>query len=411
MSSTVVKVHLDDTVKDNSFFKKPDSIETNRGELFKYAIMMWEVPSHITESDFDYLQSKVPALEMLLSDAVHLTPEAVINLSTDDRVQKLASEAIGVGLGLKYSTDLLKTNPNKFKKIGVAESGKYLDYSTNVDSKQFEIETKGTISANYNRMKNDIIRKKAEQKSSIYLRYGTIAMIQREGSIAASKCVIVDDPPDNVPPVNEDIFEIQLLNYAILFSFIMDPKYYNKYIKPVITGRRQKIKIASNKFFAKYVFEGRTYLGECFDYRLITEEVKRVMVESGDSSLDTFALITQKLGRTKFFIGLEDVVIQAINKKRTDFLIGYNSPGRFIEELSSYKCLNQDGILLVKSVYGNDGQLEQIFSEEEVKRRLGLFSNYIKGVAHQCKAPCRSRGIVGKPCEKMTYQKHCYFHR
>ncbi len=411
MSDTSVTIYLDESVKNNSFFKKPLSIKINKGELFKYAIMMWEVPSHVTESDFDYLQSKVPGLELLLSEAVTTTADAIINKSSDDRVQKLASEAIGVGVGLKYSTELLKTNPNKFKKIGVAASGKYLDYSTNVDTKLFEIETKGTVNKSYATMKRDIVNKKADQDKSVYLRYGTITMIQKSGSISASNCVVVDDPPENKPPVEEDVFQTQMLNYAILFSFIMDPKYYNKYIKPVLSGRRKKVRIATNKFFAKYVFEGKTYLGECFDYRLIRSEVDRVLAESSPNSVSPFTLITKKLGRTKFFVGLEDTVVQAINKKDSDLLAVYNSGERFVEELSSYSCLNRDGILIVKSAYGNDRQLEQVFSEEEVERRLGLYSNYIIGVAHKCNAPCRSREIEGKPCDKMTYQRHCHFHR
>lgn len=115
-TATSIAIDLDDSVKENSFFHKTRTITINRLELFKYAILMWEVPVHIRESDYDYLQNKIPALESMLSDFIGFSENKIYNLSNDDRVIKIASEAIGVGVGLKYSTELLNTNPSKFKK-------------------------------------------------------------------------------------------------------------------------------------------------------------------------------------------------------------------------------------------------------------------------------------------------------
>ena len=251
--STKIEIHLDETVKENEFFQTVTSIEINKIELFKYAIMMWEVPANVIESDFDYLQNKVPALESLLSDFIEFNENTIFNLSNDDRVKKTVSEAVGVGVGLKYSTVLLKTNPNKFKKIGVPEEGKYLDYSTIKESKEYEIETKGTVSNYYNSMKKDIIEKKSNTTlKPVHLRFGTISLIKNKDDKTISKCAIVDDPPEEISTNDDDTFTTQLSNYANFLSYIIDSTYYNKYVKPLINNKTNKVKINDNKFYAKY---------------------------------------------------------------------------------------------------------------------------------------------------------------
>ncbi|HRO86342.1 MAG TPA: hypothetical protein PK110_16090 [Niabella sp.] len=410
-TQTSIEIFLDDTVKENPFFQGITSIDINKTELFKYAIMMWEVPPKIVESDFDYLQSKVPALESLLSDFIEFSAESIYNLSNDDRVKKTVSEAVGVGLGLKYSMTLLKTNPNKFKKIGVPESGKYLDYSTISDLKEYEIETKGTVSNYYNSMKKDIIEKKANTTlKTVHLRYGTITLIKNKADLAKSKCVIVDDPPEPLNIEDDDTFITQLWNYAIFLSYIIDSKYYNRYVKPLRQSKLNGVKINDKKFFGKYSFEGKMFYGECFDYRLMRDLFKEFLNDKKGIS-ELFKLITQKVGKTKFFIGLEESVINAINNRDQVFMKEYELEPVFIDEQNTLKFLDKDGILIVKSKDSSDGQLEKLFLEEEVEKRLGLYNNYIYGKAHQCKAPCRSREIKGKPCEKMTFREHCFFHR
>lgn len=409
--TTTFKIELDETVKDNMLFQSINQISICRPELFKYAIMMWEVPPHVKDSDFDYLQSKIPGLESLLSDFIKFENNRIESLSKDDRVKKILSEAVGVGIGLKYSVELLKTNPNKLKKIGAAESGKYLDYSTIVDGKEYEIETKGTVSKYYTTFKNDILEKKKDSSDKIvYQRFGTISMFNNEGVFSDSKCVIVDDPPINNSVENDDTFETQLLSYATLLSVILDSKYYNKYINPLINRKKGRIRINEKKFFGKYTFNGKDYFGECFDYRLIRENF------SGSGIIDSdlnklFETVTKGKGKTKFFIGIDETVIRAINNKNIEFLKHYNSESIFTENINHVRFLDQDGILIVKSINGADKQIEAIFTEEEVKRRLGFFVDFIKKEAHQCGSPCRSREIKGKPCEIMTYRSSCHFHR
>lgn len=408
---TKIKIELDDTVKDVKIFQSLKDISINRTELFKYAIMMWDTPKHIVDSDFDYLQSKVPALEILLNDHISLADKSIQNLSEDDRVQKFVSEALGVGIGLKYTIDLLNTNPSKLKKIAPLKDGKYLDYSTIKNGKEYEIETKGTINKYYSRFKNDIISKKENTKAKkVHLRFGTIAMFSNSKENIDVKCVIVDDPPENIDAEFNDTFKTQLLSYASFLSHIFDSKYYNRYIRPLENDSLNKVRINENKFFGKYVFEDNEYYGEYFDYRLIKENFEDTNINA-KTSKEFFKVLTKKVGKTKIFIGLDKVVIDAINRKDIDFLDLYNSKSKSLNNDTKSLFLDKDGIIIVKSKNGADKQIEKIMSEKEVFRRLGLYNDYTKGRAHKCGAPCRSKDILGKPCDIRTYRGNCHFHR
>lgn len=408
---TEIKIVLDDTVKGVEIFQSLKDISIDKTELFKYAIMMWDIPKHIVDSDFDYLQSKVPALEMLLNDHISLTNKGIQNLSEDDRVQKFVSEALGVGIGLKYTIDLLNTNPSKLKKIAPLTDGKYLDYSTIKNGKEYEIETKGTISKYYSRFKNDIISKKENSKSKkVHLRFGTIAMFSNSKQNIDAKCVIVDDPPENIEADFDDTFKTQLLSYASFLSHIFDSKYYNKYIKPIENNSLNSVRINENKFFGKYIFDNNEYYGEYFDYRLIKEKFEDTNINA-NTSQEFFKRLTEKVGNTKIFIGLDKVVIDAINRKDIDFLNIYNSQSKSLNNNNKSLFLDKDGIIIVKSKNKTDKQIEKFMSEKEVFRRLGLYNNYNKGRAHKCGAPCRSKDIEGKPCDIRTYRGNCHFHR
>ncbi|WP_207802065.1 hypothetical protein [Flavobacterium aquariorum] len=287
MSKSKMKIYLDETVKDSELFKSKLEFEICKPEIFKYGIMVEEIPPHIIDSDFDYLQSKIPAYELLHSDFINVEANKIENLSVDDRKKKTISEIIGVAFGIKYTVELLNTNPNKFKKIGIPTNGKYLDYSLIVDNLEYELETKGTVSAYYNSFKKDIIEKKnSASLKDVYLRFGTIAMINNPGDLKNSQCVVVDDPPDDNNKSGEDSsYETQLLNYAMFLSYILDSKYYNKFIKPLKNKRFRRVKINQNKFFTRFEFNGKVYLGECFDYRLIREDLDTLRLNNLDDVL------------------------------------------------------------------------------------------------------------------------------
>lgn len=367
MSKSKLKIHLDETVKDSELFKSKVEFEICKPEIFKYGVMLEEIPPHIVDSDFDYLQSKIPAYELLHSEFINVDLNIIENLSNDDRKKKTISEIIGVAVGIKYTVELLNTNPNRFKKIGTPTEGKYLDYSLIVDNLEYELETKGTVNRYYSTFKNDILAKKNNQSlKDVYLRFGTIAMINNPGDIKISQCVVVDDPPDDKNRTYDDSsYETQLLNYAMFLSYILDSKYYNKFIKPLKNKRFKRVKINQDKFFTHYEFNGKVYFGECFDYRLIRDDLDTLRLNNIN---DLYNYKTEQYGKTKFFIGLDLDIIDAINSKNENYLKDYKSEWIYNENKKSYIFLDRDGILIVKSENGADSQLEIILQ----KRKLNI---------------------------------------
>lgn len=405
---TIVPIELHKSAKRKEFEGKVTSIELDKPEFFKYAVYQREVKQHLKESDFDYLQSFVPFMAGLYDDLIELTLDKIINLSKDDRTQQQISELAGVAVGLKYSTLLLDIGLDKFEKIGIPVEGKYLDYKVVVDGKLYEIEAKGTTQASFGKMVKDIIAKKSF--SEAHIKFGTIAAIEGHRHSRTVKCVVVDDPPIERQQVEADYFRNQLSYYAVFLGFILDPKYYNRYANRVTGKVFPRRSIAQSKFFGRYEFNGSTYLGECFDNRLIRRNVE-LFLENRASDNGGFDLLTQAMGMTKFFIGLDEKVIIAINKKDREFMENYRSERIFNTSDGMYQFLDVDGILIVKSKEGADEQLERIFTEAEVQKRLGFYAQYIRGIAHECGQPCHSPGIVGKSCAIRTFREACHWHR
>ena len=55
------------------------------------------------------LMKRYTSLEEMISDFIEMTDFGIKNLSKDDRVKKIVSEAIGVGVGLKYSSQFVES--------------------------------------------------------------------------------------------------------------------------------------------------------------------------------------------------------------------------------------------------------------------------------------------------------------
>jgi len=405
---TNVAVRLHKSAERHPFQSKKISVELDKPEFFKFAIYVREVKKHIKESDFDYLQSLVPFMEGLYDDLIELKADKIVNLSTDDRTQQLISELAGVAVGLKYSTLLLDIGLDKFVKIGVPVDGKYMDYNVVVEGLLYELETKGTTQKYLNKMVDDIIKKKKLSKA--HLKFGTIAAIEGHKHPRTVECIVVDDPPVEGDLVDADYFRNQLSYYAVFLGFILDSKYYNKYIARVVRKGSPRSIIAEEKFFGRYVFNGKTYLGECFDYRLIRGNVQ--LLNSNElPSRAAFVSLTQMVGKTKFFVGVDEEVVAAINTNNQKFMENYRSERVLNNDEGLYHFLDVDGILIVKSKNGTDGQLEKIFTETEVEKRLGLYGRFLRGTAHDCGSPCHSRGLEGKPCSIRTFRDACHWHR
>jgi hypothetical protein len=415
ISKAKIEVDIHESASQTRLFKKQVEVTISKPEIFKYGVFMYEVPKHIRESDFRYLQSKVPYLEGLYTDYLAVSADSLINLSTDDRIKKLMSETIGVAVGLKYTMKLLGTKAHKFKKIPPVSEGKYLDYSIVEANRLYEIETKGTVSTSVNAMIDDILAKKANTTGRAYLRFGTITKIKNNAAEnRVSSCLIVDEPPDDNANEEQDpdIRDTILANYGLFLSYILDSKYYNRFIRPVLDKRRVAKQIDTGKFYGTYVFKGKEYLGECFDYRLIENNIRAAANAGGSREVGAvFKRITERVGRTKFFLGLDKRLVEAINKGDYGYLSRFETDSEIIEEDGSYEFLDTDGILVVKSRGGSNKQLDLLFPEKKVESRVRLYASYVQGEAHRCGAPCRSPQKEGEPCQKLTYRSHCYFHR
>jgi hypothetical protein len=108
---------------------------------------------------------------------------------------------------------------------------------------------------------------------------------------------------------------------------------------------------------------------------------------------------------------LDEEVISAINNKNEDFLARYESNVAFLNENESTIFLDRDGILIVKSQNRADAQLEEIFPDSEVEKRLGLYDDYLKRESHEYGAPRRSSDLARNPCEILTFRENFHLHR
>lgn len=411
MKESKIKITIDETAKWVKLFEKIKSLTLTKLEIFKYAVFMLEAPEHIKDSNFEYLQSKIPGLDLLFSDHIQLQPDAIINLSNDDRMKKMISEAIWVGVWLKYSTVLLDVVPSAFRKIDTPLKWKYLDYSVVKDWKKYHIETKWTVWKYHSEMKKDILSKKesSRDREDVYLEFWTIIKLKSKWWTGISECIVVDDPPSEKAPLKIDDYGTKIKAYSIFLSYILDPKYYNKFIKPVLGNKKKKIKIDKNKFFGSYEFNWKIFYWEFFDYRLVKDNLIWVILDANLQK--TFKRISDKVWKTKFFIWIDEDVLSAINHGNKDFISHYETT-RVIESDSIRDVfLDKDGIIIIKSIWGGDKKIEGIFTENEVKNRLWLYMDYIRWYATECWAPCRSRDLRWKPCAIKTYRGNCHYHR
>lgn len=170
MKISVDKSRIPSTV---SYFNKISSIDLDKEDLFKLGIFKHEVPpSHLHDSDFLYLMSKVSHFMQLYSDFITVTENSIMNTSKDDRVMKDVSEIIGIALGLKLTMDCFGIRQERITKIPPPSTKqKYLDYSFSYKNKKIELETKGTTSSYIQSFVNDIAAKKSASTNN-HFRYG-----------------------------------------------------------------------------------------------------------------------------------------------------------------------------------------------------------------------------------------------
>lgn len=387
------------------------SIDISKDELFLLGIFKHDVPpEHIGDNEYFYLASKVPAYVQLYEDFIEVVGGSIVNKSTDDRVMKDVSEIVGIAIGLKYSIVNFGVRSEEISKIPAPKvKAKYLDYKFTLNGKLYELETKGTTSKSIGSFVKDILNKK-KSSSSAYLRFGTVAVLAKPNGAHKSKLHICDDPPrdaDEYLPKDDVPW-----HYIYALGYLLDNKHYNKYQK-FLSGKIAMDDELSNSFFATYRFRSCVYVGEFFDYRLNLDNLSKILTGRENSIDDVFRKATRIQGRTKIFIGIDKRIVALIEKGKglRDILELDHNAELTTGPAGQRILLGSDGILLVLCPDKADAQVDNQFTETEVKRRMGHLIGFERREPDVCGMPCRSREKEGKSCEIKTYRGACHFHR
>lgn len=411
-----IKIVLDDKIKKLPLFKDAKEIEVNKVDIFKYGIMNEDVPAVIFEDAFEYFQCKIPAFEMFYSDHIDIKNGVVYNYSSGESKTRI-SEIIGVGLGLKFFVNLLSIPINTVHKIPASEKKKkYLDFRTETKKGKFELECKGTINeSSKGAFLKHINEKKEDNKDIKATRIGTITFARRVGETEESYIYVTDDYLDE-----QEIYEMNIrkyfMYYSLFLSFALDSTYYNRaYNNFYFQEEMKNNSIKKDKFYTTIEFNGKTYYGECFDRRLCFDK-EEINITQKDTIYKILKKLTKVKGIYKYFIGIDERIIDGFNELNTNYFNEYfgslvNKIQNKDYENGDFTLLGEDGIIFIRKSGDNAKFFDEIFDEEEVAKRLGLYINYLGGYQHECGALCTSWEKKGKPCEILTYREHCHFHR
>lgn len=405
------KITLDQSVSSNPFFTGIKTIYIDKLSIFKYGILNEDSPSFIGENDFEYFQSKVPSWMEFYGDNIEIVKNRIISYARGENTKRV-SEIIGVGVGLSYAIELLQINPNKINKIPKPKTMiKYMDFEVNKDGRRYEIETKGTT-VHTNSKKNSLLKDIQEKKKvsdKTACKFGVITIANKEDNLKDTEIIVCDDY-DDVKNNSKETIDRYINYYKLFLSFILDSTYYNRMMLKIEEGKTHENLIDIKKIRGRYEYNGITYCGEYFDKRLVMDKIKKNFKKDMTIS-QLFNLLTEKEGSVKYFIGIDIRIINDINSLNVDRLSSYNVEKNIVDKENLRVIQDSDGVIFITTSNNSDGQVNENFTEEEVKRRLGSMVNFIIGNPHECGAPCRSPEKEGEPCEILTYRDHCHFHR
>lgn len=404
----ILKVDLDDSVKNNSFFKQITELEFDKMDIFKYGILNEAVPPKIKENEFDYLESKIPFLFGLYQDFIELDTDRIINLSEEENSKRI-SETIGVGVGLLYTTKLLKINPNAIQRIKAQKKKKYLDFKVLTQSKQYEIETKGTINhSKKNSLLNDILAKKKDSNTKA-VKCGVITLANKFNNKVPSRLIVCDDWEEKSID-NDMAFMDYFYYYEFFLSFIMDSTFYNRMHHKIEKYDNVKNLINTKSIPFCYMYNDRKFLGQYFDKRLIIELVKENYYKGMTLEL-LYEVMTEKVGISQIFLGIDYEMIKCLNSGNVDEIRTYAIEKSLVAENETEVVMcDVDGVIIVGSRGGNP-QFKNDFTDAVVKTRMKHILNYITNTPHECGGVCRSREKEGESCKKLTFRDRCHFHR
>lgn len=404
----ILNVDLDDSVKDNIFFKKITEVEFDKMDIFKYGILNEAVPPKIKENEFDYLEGKIPFLFGLYQDFIELDANRIINLSEEENSKRI-SETIGVGVGLLYATKLLKINPNAIQRIKAQKKKKYLDFKVLTQSKQYEIETKGTINhSKKNSLLNDILAKKKDSSTKA-VKCGVITLANKANNKVPSKLIVCDDWEEKSVD-NDMTFKDYFYYYEFFLSFIMDSTFYNRMYQKIEKHDSAKNLINIKSIPFCYMHNGRKFLGQYYDKRLIIQLIKENYYDGMTLEL-LYEMMTQKIGINQIFLGIDYEMLKCLNSGKTEEIKKYAiEKSIVVENETEVVMCDNDGVIIAVSK-GNNTQFKNDFTDAIVKKRMSYIMNYITNSPHECGGVCRSREKEGELCKKLTYRERCHFHR
>lgn len=420
-TKTVLRVELDETVKDNKFFHRVKEINICRPEIFSFGCLNSEIPpKRVKEKAFAYCQSLIPSLESLYKDWITTTQNQIINEATERNTPEKAkeiSEFIGVAVSLQYFVQLIGIKTNRIKKIlPTGKKEKRLDFMASKNGRDFEIESKcTTYKQKIQEYLEDIQKKKKDQEknNNNITRIGVVIKANSANDASPSKIIVADSFNLNNECAHYSIYDF-LGYYQFVLSVILDNPQYNKMAR-FIFGDKKLLNTTSALFIARpnnrsYFFREREFIGYFFDRRLILDVIKQyTKKEIANAAL--FSILTKRQGRHKIFLGVEKNVFEALASRRLNVLLNYKCEEYYEVLFNVERYLGDDGVLVVFSTNGADKQTEEIFPESEVRGRLGMIDRFLANTPHKCGAPCRSKEIEGKPCEKLTFKEYCHFHR
>lgn len=247
-------------------------------------------------------------------------------------------------------------------------------------------------------------------KENIVHKYGFVTLFDGLTKSDGTKIYVTDPPVEAFNNNYEGVYKY-INYYLVYFSFILDNPEYNKIFKTLTLKKSvNKNTIKINKFNYSFTYNDKKYIGQCFDKRLILEFIQSSLIDD-DTISSLFKKLTNNYNRNKYFLGLDIEILRNINSRNVNFLSNYISED--IYDTHEEYCYIQmsDGILLIISKNGALSEMEEKFTELEVKKRVGQLYSFEKKRPHKCGASCRSREIRGKSCDILTYREYCHFHR
>lgn len=397
-------------------FRSLSNVSLDLMDVFKFGVLKQEVPpDRVEDTDYLYMQSKVPAYHSMFGDFIQFKDGSIVNRATDDRMMKDVSELVGIAVGVCTAITAFGVRQEDISRIP-PPSGKvkYLDYRFPHGGQTIEMETKGTTSENVTRQVTDIAKKKKAATKPAF-RFGAVTVLRKSSDSHRSKVHICDDPPEEAVSAEP---EARIpWHYMAVLAHVTDNRIYN-----VIRKRWGKEGAAfegppttnvEQAFFGRYKIGSDVYFGEFFDYRLNRANVAEAISSDQEALELVFERLTRNHGRVKLFMGIHETVAHAVMSggslaeiSRLDF-----PRQRQVRRGDITQFIDSDGIIIIVATDHRDEQVESQFDEDEVKRRLRMFMALERQDPPECGAPCRSRDIEGKPCEIKTYLGTCHFHR